>query len=271
MPTEQLSSAVAVTAAGAGARHAEQLASAVVETAAGAEARQSTECASAVAKAVAGAVAQAKDVAEARHSKQLASALLKTAGGAKANHAAQHATAVARAVADDAARAKAVAEARHKKQLGMVPAGRAAARPVTKLEVGEPLPGEPVGTGLAAESPAMGGRPAREQTQALEAAHAAEDARLEQRLAVDLEKHLAEKEHVAEHKVSLAGQEDEFAQALNAEREKQAALATAKAVALAEVDEGRRTGRRGGPFGVGDRHRKSRRGEGGAPGAGRGA
>ena len=65
--------------------------------------------------------------------------------------------------------------------------------PVTKLEVREPPPGAPVGTGLAEESPAMGGRPAREQAQVLEAAHAAEDARLEQWQAVDLEKHLAEK------------------------------------------------------------------------------
>ena len=40
----------------------------------------------------------------------------------------------------------------------------------------------------------------------------------------------------AQHKVSLAAQEDEFAQALKAEREKQAALATAKAVALAETN-----------------------------------
>ena len=68
----------------------------------------------------------------------------------------------------------------------MVPAGRAAARPVTKVEVGEPPPGAPVVAGLAAESPAMGGRPAKEQIQALEAARAAEVARLEQRLAVGL-------------------------------------------------------------------------------------
>ena len=39
-----------------------------------------------------------------------------------------------------------------------------------------------------------------------------------------------------EKKVPLAAQEDEFAQALNAEIEKQAALAKANAVALAEAD-----------------------------------
>ena len=50
-----------------------------------------------------------------------------------------------------------------------------------------------VGTGLAAESPAVGGRPARAQIRALKAAHAAEVARLAQRMAVDLEKNLAEK------------------------------------------------------------------------------
>ena len=39
-----------------------------------------------------------------------------------------------------------------------------------------------------------------------------------------------------EHKVSLTAQEDGFAQALDTEREKQAALMEAKAVALAEAD-----------------------------------
>ena len=111
----------------------------------------------------------------------------------------------------------------------------------------------------------------------MKAALAAEVSQLKQRLAVDLKKHLAEKEHVAaresgalkqeaasregrvtaleaeagrvraihtqalgdptvEQKVSLTAQNDEFAQALNAEREMQAALATAKAVVLAEAD-----------------------------------
>ena len=96
-------------------------------------------------------------------------------------------------------------------------------------------------TRLAAESPAMSCRPAREQALALKAAHAAEVARLEQRRAVDLERHPAEKEHVAtrefeEHRVSLAAQEDEFAQALDGEREKQATIATAEAAALAQAD-----------------------------------
>ena len=43
----------------------------------------------------------------------------------------------------------------------------------------------------------MGGRLAREQTQASEAAHAAEVARLEPRPAVGLEKHLAGEKRVA--------------------------------------------------------------------------
>ena len=76
-------------------------------------------------------------MAESRHSKQLASALLKTAGDDKANHTAQRDTAVANAVADAVAQTKAVAEAWPAKQLGLVPAGRAVAWPVTKLEVGE--------------------------------------------------------------------------------------------------------------------------------------
>ena len=74
---------------------------------------------------------------------------------------------------------------------------REAARPGTKLEFGEPPPGEPVVAGLAEESPVRGGRPAGEQTQALKAAHAAKVSRLEQRPTVGLEKRHAEKERVA--------------------------------------------------------------------------
>ena len=75
----------------------------------------------------------------------------------------------------------------------------------------------------------------------MKAAHAAEVARLEQRRAVDLERNPAEKEHITarefeEHRVSLAAQEDEFAQALDGEREKQATIEAAEAVALVKAD-----------------------------------
>eukprot|EP00614_Pseudopedinella_elastica_P020099 CAMPEP_0172647354 /NCGR_PEP_ID=MMETSP1068-20121228/240709_1 /TAXON_ID=35684 /ORGANISM="Pseudopedinella elastica, Strain CCMP716" /LENGTH=339 /DNA_ID=CAMNT_0013461631 /DNA_START=296 /DNA_END=1315 /DNA_ORIENTATION=- len=180
-PTERASS-VAETAAGAEAGHAEHLAFAVAETTAETEARPTEQLASAVAETAA--------EAGARHAEQLVSAVVETAAEVEARQSRECATAVAKAVPDAAARAKAVAEARHAKQLEMAPAGRAAARPVTKLEVGEPPPGAPVVTGLVAESPARGGRPAGEQTQTLKAAHASEPA-------VDLEKHLAEIERVA--------------------------------------------------------------------------
>jgi len=242
---------VAKTAAGAEAGHAEHLAFAVAETTAETEARPTEQLASAVAETAA--------EAGARHAEQLVSAVVETAAEVEARQSRECATAVAKAVPDAVARAKAVAEARHAKQLEMVPAGRAAARPVTKLEVGEPPPGEPVVTGLDAESPARGGRPAGEQTQTLKAAHAAEPA-------VDLGKHLAEKERVAARESEALNREaasrEERVAALEAEagqaralhtqalgdlkvehkvpwrrrREKQAALEKAKAVALAEAD-----------------------------------
>ena len=175
---------------------AEQLASVVAETEARAEARQPKVHASALAETSAGAEAGA------RRAEQLASAVVGTAAGAETRQSRACTSAVAKAVpaAAATAQAEAVAEARHAKQLEIVPAGRSAARPVTTLEVGEPPPGALVVTGHATEPPAMDGRRLREQAQALGAAHAAVVAQLEQRRAVDLEKRLAKKEHVAARK-----------------------------------------------------------------------